>query len=105
MLILLFLSQFLLTNDSIFSKYIYAGASTIVPKQETWYLMDAYIADGDLYNIQISATNFKSYYNAGDTIRPPYYISDMELLSDKSIVKYVLRFYKKKSTNNQNEKK
>ena len=105
MLILLFLSQFLLTNDSIFSVYIYAGASTIVPKQETWYVKDAFLTDGDLYNIQISAKNFKPYYNEGDTIRPPYYISDMELLSDKSMVKYVLRFYKKKSTNNQNEKK
>ena len=92
MLALLFISQLFCATDSIFSKYIYAGAAVVVPKQETWQLKDAFLADGDLYNIQISPKNFKASYAGGDTIRPPYYISEMELLSDKSMVKYVLRF-------------
>ena len=92
MLALLFISHLFCATDSIFSKYIYAGAAVVVPKQETWQLKDAFIADGDLYNIQISPKNFKATYQGGDTIRPPYYISEMELLSEKSMVKYVLRF-------------
>jgi hypothetical protein len=82
-----------LLSDSVFSKTLYAGSYTVVPAAQTWQLKDAFLADGDLYNIQISKQYFKTEYHAGDTLRPPFYISEMELLSDKSMYKYILRFY------------
>jgi hypothetical protein len=93
MLLLLLLYHCILPLDSLFSKTIYAGGSIIVPAQETWQLKDAFLADGELYNIQISKQHFCTSYTAGDTIRPPFYIPEMELLSDKSMSKYFLRFY------------
>ena len=93
MLLLLLLYQCILPLDSLFSMTFYAGGSIIVPAQETWQLKDAFLADGELYNIQISKQHFRTSYTAGDTIRPPFYIPEMELLSDKSMSKYFLRFY------------
>lgn len=82
-------------QDSTFYKSVYGGGYIIVPQNENWVIDRAFINDGDAYSIKISNSNFDSTYNAGDTIRTPYYIAEMELLFIQSMVQY--QFYYKKT--------
>jgi hypothetical protein len=62
----------------------------VVPKNKTWEIKRAYISGDDAYNIKISTSCFKNTYSAGDTIRIPFYVAEMELLSGNSIKTYQL---------------
>ena len=75
-------------QDSTFYKSAYAGSHMIVPENENWQLDRVFVNGGDACSIQVANTNFNETYHAGDTIRAPYYIAEMELLSNKEIVQY-----------------
>lgn len=82
-------------QDSTFYKSAYAGGYIIVPQDESWEIDRAFVNGGDAYSIKISMSNFDSNYNAGDTIHIPYYIAEMELLSNKQMVQYQFYFKQK----------
>ena len=82
-------------QDSTFYKSTYAGSHMIVPENENWQLDRVFVNGGDAYSIQVANANFNETYHAGDTIRAPYYITEMELLSNKEMVQYQFYFKKK----------
>ena len=90
-----FLSHSTFGQDSTFYKSAYAGSHLIVPENEHWKLDRVFINGGDAYSIQVANTNFKEVYYSGDTITAPYYIAEMELLSNKEMVQYQFYFRKK----------
>ena len=61
-----------------------------MPEHKTWKIERAFISEGGMYNIMINTSHFRSSYNAGDTIRFPFYIAEMELLSEGTMVQYQL---------------
>jgi hypothetical protein len=79
-------------QDSTFYKSAYAGGHMVVPENENWQLDRVFVNGGDAYSIQVANTNFNETYHAGDTIRAPYYIAEMELLSNKEMVQYQFYF-------------
>ena len=84
------------SQDSTFVKSYYGGSSVKVPEHKTWTIDKAFITGSDGYNIKITAGNFKSSYNAGETINFPYYIAEMELITDKSMMSYIVYITEKK---------
>ena len=85
----LFGSQ-LYSQDTTFVKSFYGGSTTKVPENKTWVIKNAFITAGDGYNIKIALTNFEEKYAAGQVINFPYYIAEMELLSERSMVSYLV---------------
>jgi hypothetical protein len=85
-------------QDSSFVKSYYGGSSLKVPENKTWTIEKAFISGGDGYNIKIAAGNFKLSYTGGETINFPYYIAEMELISDKSMMSYIVYITEKKET-------
>lgn len=92
---ILLLSFSSIGQDSTFYKSAYAGSHLIVPENEHWHLDRVFVNGGDAYSIQVANTNFNKTYHAGDTIRAPYYIAEMELLSNKEMVQYQFYFKQK----------
>ena len=82
-------------QDPTIYKSTYAGSHMIVPENENWQLDRVFVNNSDAYSIQIANANFNETYHAGDTIRAPYYIAEMELLSNKDMVQYQFYFKKK----------
>ena len=76
-------------------KSAYAGGHLVVPQTESWQLDRVFVNGGDAYSIQVANSNFNETYHAGDTIRAPYYIAEMELLSNKEMVQYQFYFKQK----------
>lgn len=98
LLIALFLSSLSFcgfSQDSTLVKAVYAGGFLIVPENESWELDRVFINDGKGYNILIRNENFSPLYQAGDTIKAPYYLAEMELLNDKNMVQYQFSFKRK----------
>jgi hypothetical protein len=71
-------------------KIVYAGSYLVVPEGKTWNMDRAFISEGGMYNILIQKSTFRDTYHSGDTIRIPYYIAEMELLSNPSMVQFQL---------------
>lgn len=92
---ILFLSRCAFGQDSTFFKSAYAGSHIIIPQNEHWQLDRVFINGGDAYSIQVANTNFKEVYFSGDTITVPYYIAEMELLSNREMIQYQFYFRKK----------
>jgi len=88
--------SFLFSQDTTFVKSFYGGSTTKVPENKTWVLKNAFITSGDGYNIKIALTNFEEKYTAGQVINFPYYIAEMELLSERSMVSYLVTILEKK---------
>ena len=82
-------------QDSTFYKSAYAGGHLVVPQTESWQLDRVFVNGGDAYSIQVANSNFNETYRPGDTICAPYYIAEMELLSNKEMVQYQFYFKKK----------
>jgi hypothetical protein len=78
------------SQDTTFIKIFYAGSTVKVPEGKLWTVEKAFISSGDGYNIRIADSNFKSPYEEGEALSIPYYIAEMELLSDRSNVSYTL---------------
>ena len=95
LLSIMLLSYSAFGQDSTFYKSTYAGSHMIVPENENWQLDRVFVNGGDAYSIQVANTNFNETYHSGDTIRAPYYIAEMELLSNKEMVQYQFYFRKK----------
>ncbi len=76
-------------------KSAYSGGYLVVPKSESWKIDRVFINDGAAYSIQVANSNFKKQYHSGDTIRAPYYIAEMELLSKNDLVQYQFYFKQK----------
>lgn len=85
------------SQDSSFVKSYYGGSSVKVPEHKIWTIDKAFITGGDGYNIKIATGNFKISYTAGETINFPYYIAEMELITDKSMMSYIVYITEKKS--------
>ena len=83
-------------QDTSFVKSAYGGSFLVVPKDVNWKIEKAFISEGDAYSIKISNSNFKESYSGGDTIRVPYYIAEMELLSGDKMGLYFLYIRQKK---------
>ena len=77
-------------EDTTFVKVYYAGSSVKVPEGRQWFIEKAFISSGDGYNISIAVSNFKSPFKDDELLAIPYYISEMELLSDRSNISYIL---------------
>ncbi len=77
-------------QDTTFVKSFYGGSTAKVPPNKVWKIEKAYISANDGYNILISQKNFKESYNAEEAISFPYYIAEMELLSKKESVAYLV---------------
>jgi hypothetical protein len=86
-------------QDSTFVKSFTAGSSVKVPIGKTWCIEKAFISNGDGYQIKIAPSNFKAYYQADDRINLPYYIAEMELLTDRSMLYYLVTFKESKAIN------
>ncbi len=71
-------------------KIVYAGSYLVVPEGKTWNMDRAFISEGGMYNILIQKSTFRDAYHSGDTIRIPYYIAEMELLNNQSMVQFQL---------------
>jgi hypothetical protein len=71
-------------------KIVYAGSYLVVPEGKTWNIDRAFISEGGMYNILIQKSTFRDAYHSGDTIRIPYYIAEMELLNNQSMVQFQL---------------
>ena len=84
------MSGTLFAQDTTFVKVYYAGSTVKVPEGKSWIVEKAFIGSGDGYNIRIADSNFKSPYKEGEALSIPYYIAEMELLSDRSNVSYTL---------------
>ena len=93
-----FISVLASAQDSSFVKSYFGGSSLKVPENKTWTIEKAFISGGDGYNIKIAAGNFKLSYTGGETINFPYYIAEMELISDKSMMSYIVYITEKKET-------
>ena len=92
----LVLCSLLYSQDTTFVKSFYGGSTTKVPENKTWVIKNAFITAGDGYNIKIALTNFEEKYTAGQVINFPYYIAEMELLSERSMVSYLVTILEKK---------
>ena len=93
----LFLANLVSAQDTTFVKSFYGGSKIIIPANKKWVIEKAFVSSGDGYNIQINLSHFKREYKTEETLLIPYYISEMELLSDKNMVSYFLTI-KEKST-------
>jgi hypothetical protein len=71
-------------------KIVYAGSYLVVPEGKTWTVDRAFISEGGMYSILIQKSTFPNAYKGGDTIRIPYYIAEMELLNNQSMVQFQL---------------
>lgn len=71
-------------------KIVYAGSYLVVPEGKSWTVDRAFISEGGMYSILIQKSTFPSTYKSGDTIRIPYYIAEMELLNNQSMVQFQL---------------
>lgn len=91
--IFLFICSTSLAQDTTFVKSFYGGSTVKVPANKEWKIEKAYISANDGYNILISQKNFKEKYEAEETISFPYYIAEMELLSKKESVAYVVHIH------------
>jgi hypothetical protein len=86
-------------QDSTFVKSFTAGSSVKVPMGKTWCIEKAFISNGDGYQIKIAPSNFKACYQADERINLPYYIAEMELLTDRSMLYYLVTFKESKAIN------
>jgi hypothetical protein len=91
----LFLANLVSAQDTSFVKSFYGGSKITIPKSKTWVIEKAFVSGGDGYNIQINLSHFKSEYKSEETLLIPYYIPEMELLSDKNMVSYFLTIIEK----------
>ncbi len=90
MFFLLVLNLKAMDSDSSFVKSFYGGSSFIIPEGKSWKINKAFISANDGYNIQINLNNFKNEYKSGEKLSIPYYIAEMELLSKKEMMVYLL---------------
>lgn len=81
------------TQHSTFVKSFFGGSTSKVPMNKNWIIKNVSISSGDGYNIKIALTNFEEKYTAGQIITFPYYIAEMELLSDRSLVSYFVTIF------------
>jgi hypothetical protein len=79
-----------LAQDTIFLKIAYSGSFLKVPEGKTWSINRVFISDGGQYAIQVGTNHFRTSYNANETITMPYYISEMELLSNSDLMQFQL---------------
>ena len=91
----LFFSNLVSAQDTSFVKSFYGGSKITIPASKNWIIEKAFISGGDGYNIQINQSNFQKEYKAEETIIIPYYIPEMELLSNKNMVSYFLTIHQK----------
>jgi hypothetical protein len=70
-------------------KYAVAGSYISVPVDKRWEINRSFINDG-MYNVIINKSNFRQFYQSNDTIRFPYYIAEMEMLSKPSSCNFIL---------------
>jgi hypothetical protein len=86
----LFICSTSFAQDTTFVKSFYGGSTVKVPANKIWKIEKAYISANDGYNILINPKNFKEKYEAEESISFPYYIAEMELLSKKESVAYLV---------------
>ena len=66
-----------------------AGSYISVPADKKWEINRSFINDG-MYNVLINKSNFLKFYQSNDTIRFPYYIAEMEMLTKTSSCYFIL---------------
>jgi hypothetical protein len=88
--IFIVVSSFTFGQDSTFVRCFYGGSVVNVPDSSSWKIEKAYITSGDGYNIQISLKTFQEEYPPKEQISFPYYIAEMEMLTDRSSVSYIV---------------
>lgn len=98
MILFLLPFQGVLAQESPQLKSGYGGGYMVVPEGENWLLDRAFISDGEGYSILIGKNNFEKNYAAGDTLRLPYYVAEMELLTKSEMVQYQLSVFIKHQT-------
>jgi len=77
-------------SDTSFVKSFFGGSSFTIPAGKRWTIEKAYISSNDGYNILINKNTFSGPFKSGEKLSIPYYIPEMELLSKKDMVSYLL---------------
>ena len=80
--------MFTFSQDTTFLKIAYAGNVLKVPEGKTWNIDRVFISEGGQYAIQARTNHFLSLYNSNEAIKIPFYIPEMELLSNKDLVQF-----------------
>ncbi len=71
-------------------KVAIAGSYLVVPASKSWQIDKVFISTDNGYTIQINKNILKPVYYAGDTIRLPYYVAEMELAGKVNPAQYTL---------------
>ena len=71
-------------------KVVIAGSYLVVPCGKCWKIDKLFISTDNGYNIQINKNLLNPVYHAGDTIRLPYYVAEMELAGKVNPAQYTL---------------
>ena len=71
-------------------KVVIAGSYILVPPAKNWSVEKLFISTDNGFNIQINKDILKPIYHAGDTIRLPYYVAEMELAGKVNPAQYTL---------------
>jgi hypothetical protein len=71
-------------------KVAIAGTYLVVPASKSWQIDKVFISTDNGYTIQINKNILKPVYHAGDTIRLPYYVAEMELAGKVNPAQYTL---------------
>ena len=93
--IFLFLSNFLFSQDTLIFRSSSAGSCLRVPTDKIWELESVFISANDGYNIKISDRYFKDKYKSNDSIVVPFYVDEMELIINKTLVNYLFMIRQK----------
>jgi hypothetical protein len=71
-------------------KVAIAGSFLVVPASKSWQIDKVFFSTDNGYTIQINKNILKPVYHAGDTIRLPYYVAEMELAGKVNPAQYTL---------------
>ena len=85
-------------QDSVTVKTLNCGSRLIVPAHQTWKIKQVLVSDNSGFSFKVNPANFKQVYNSGDTIKYPFYIAEMEFLSNKNMA-YLQVYYIEKKGN------
>jgi hypothetical protein len=85
-------------QDTSFLKIAYAGTSLKVHEGKTWTIDRVFISEGGQYAIQARTNHFLPLYQSNEAIQIPFYIPEMELLTNKDFTQF--QIYISETVNN-----
>jgi hypothetical protein len=96
-LAMLFFSNIFFAQDTILNRSLIAGSKLKITNGKKWKIESVCITSNDGHNIKISNKYFKTTYYENDTLLAPYYIPEMELITNKSMICYFFKIIEEKN--------